>query len=276
MWKRRLAWGSTAFVLFFMFTLIFGAVTSVQPAGAAVQVVDTENILQNTLTAVNTATQVAHGVLNLQSMASSELLKHYTNLSQDLAAATKVRDAYTGLLNSGQTIESAWNSSFKNVDSYFNSTTPTTLAQYTDANQNTANKLEKTYSDSMKNAKNITTTSLETSSKEIQDALNRVANATGAKEATQASTQVSSVTAQESIKTNQLLSDLVVIQAAKGQQELQDRAAALATNQQTADNYSTAVTEMQSTLKSDSRNAAEKMGESDSYVQFLKSRGLVN
>lgn len=276
MWKRRIGWFTLAFVSFFAFTLVFGAATSLRPAGAAVLVIDTENILQNTLTAINTANQVTNELINLQSMSSDGLGAHYTAVAQDLAGLTGVKNAYAGLLNASGNLNNTWNGMFRTVDSYFDtSKTTQTLEQQTFMSQNTMNSLQATYKDGMATANQVVNTSQNESSQELQTALNKMANAAGEKEVIQATAQVMSVGVKEDIKTNQLLAATVANQASHGQAEIQDRAAALAINQKNATDYSAAVAKNVEVLKNDSRSVAEKIGESDSYISYLRSQGLL-
>lgn len=275
MWKRRIGWFTLAFVSFFAFTLVFGAATSLRPAGAAVLVMDTENILQNTLTAVNTANQVTNELINLQSMSSDGLGAHYTAVAQDLAGLTGVKNAYAGLLNASGNLNTTWNGMFKTIDSYFDPVNTPTLSQQALNGQNTLNSLQATYKDGMATANQVVNTSQIESSKELQTALNKMANAAGEKEVIQATAQVMSVGVKEDIKTNQLLAATVANQASHGQAEIQDRAAALAINQKNATDYSAAVAKNVEVLKNDSRSVAEKIGESDSYISYLRSQGLL-
>lgn len=250
MWQRRLAWGSAAFVLFFVFTLMIGTVTSVQPASAAVFVSDVNNTMQNTktaistaTTAINTATQISNQIKNLTSMDATVLLAHYIGLSQELSDITGVRDTYNGLMNSSKTMDQAWNDSFKSMDSIFNkpanSSSNSSASQQIADNQGTMKTLEQTYKDSMVLSKQLSDTSK--TGQAIQTVLNTSSNATGIKEATQAGTQMSSLLVQEAIKTNQQLSNLIAIESAKGQGDIQTMATSMQTNKELSDGFDAAV-----------------------------------
>lgn len=269
-WKNRLAWGTFAFVMFFVFTVGIGVVTKLQPANAAIFTSDVHNTMQNTknaintaVTAVNTATQVANQIKNLASMSPEGILAHYLGISQDLADITGVWQAYNGLMSATKTMDESWNSAFKQVDSFFSGET-SSFAQRNSDSQSMLRALEQTYKDSMNTAKQVGDTSK--SAQNLQDALNRVGNAVGAKEAAQAGTQVVASGVKEAIKTNQQLSTLITIESAKGQAEVQEQAKVLADNKTSTDNFTSAAATAVAAVKADKRSALKKQGYSDEII----------
>lgn|GEM_PF-2332100 len=262
MWKRRLAWGSLTFVLFFVFTLVIGIRENLKPAGAAVLVNDTPNTLQNTTTAINTATtaintatQVANQVKNLASMSPEGLLAQYLGVSAELGQVVGVWQAYNGLMTATQTMDQSWNNAFQQVNTFFSGGT-STIAQRNSNNQSTLQALESTYRDSMNTASAMTNTT--TATQNLQTSLTNVANAVGNKQVVQANSQIASAAVKEQIKTNAQLGQLLTIEAAKGEAEVNEKAQALADNLNSTVNFSANVAADNAALSSNILSAADQ------------------
>ena len=261
---------------------MLGAVMSAdqfQQAEGAVLVSDINNTMQNSktaistaTTAINTATQIANQIRNLTPMSSDGLLNHYLGVSQQLSDVVGVWKGYNGVMSAATSAEQSWNNTFKGIDSFFDGGTSTLTGRTMDS-QTTLRALEQTYKDNMKMSKQISDS--QKSNEALQNSLNRVANANGAKEVGQAAAQVNSLGVQELIKGNQQLSNFVAADAAAKQAEIMEKAKALADNQKATVDYTTAVDKQIAAVKADTRNAAEKQGEDQEYCNFLRSRGVL-
>jgi P-type conjugative transfer protein TrbJ len=221
--------------MFFVFTLGFGTFMNVQEAEGALLVNDINNTLQNTKTAistatnaVNTASQVANDVRNLASMSPDGLLAHYLGISKELSNTLGVYNAYNGLMNATQTAEQAWNGTFQSAESFLSGDT-SALKGTAEGQKNMYSSVDKTYRDSMNTARQVSDTRGDMTN--LQNALNKVANANGAKEVAQANGQVSSIIAETQIKGLQTESQLLGITAADAEIRNQDAMRAWTVNQ---------------------------------------------
>jgi len=251
MWKRRILWGTFAFVMFFVFTLGIAVYDNLQPASAAVNTNDKPNTLQNTktaiqaaTTAVNTATQIANQVKNLASMSPEGILASYLGISNELGEVVDVINAYNGLMSATNNMNTAWNAAFKQVDSFFDGNT-SVFKQATNT-QTTLNALQKTYKDSMTLSNSMKDISNSTAL--LEKDLNYVSEATGMKSVQQAHANISALIAKENMKQTQLLGNWAMQLAGYFQLKNQEAARAAATNLNAANSFQNATATAQSAV----------------------------
>lgn len=211
---------------------------AMKSADAALLVHDENNILQNTKTAIHTATtaantarQVALEIKNLASMSAEGLVAHYLGISEDLEKIVEIAREYKGLLNQAETAKDSWKQSFEDIDDLLDG--KTSALKYHTARQDSLRALERTYKDSVIAARAVG--DVQKRAKALEEAVLRSSEAIGIKEAVQADSQISALQAAETVKTNEALSQLAAITAARYAKENQEEASAIAINQASAD-----------------------------------------
>lgn len=234
-----------------------GMLSQMKPANAAILVYDTENILQAAKTAINTASiatdaqkQVALQILDMASMSSDQLtafLKEQTNKQQ---AIWDEKQSKIGALSTQSTALSFWNENFQNVERVLNG--DETVMDAYEANQKAIKALEKTNQDALHGAKTVQTANADLSGT-LTNAVTAAANASGTKEAVQANTQAMAAAAMGTFFGNNLLSELVAAQAVKYEKENQEEAAAIALQNQVANQAQNNVDAMRAALATSSR-----------------------
>lgn len=255
MWKKHVLAGIGVVLLFFVFTFAIGTYQSLQPAEAAIAVNDANNIYQNTLNAVNTATiamntatQIANQVRNLASLSSSELDKFYESVATDIGRITTAQGLYGGMMNKGKTIDSAWTSAFKDVDTYFNSSTRPSLSQNNLNKESTLATSQASNKDSLVISKTVSDASSQ-SATDLQSAVTTLNNADGIKQSIQAHGFITSLMVKEQLKENAMLAQYLANMSAANQSKVQEEAASLSERQAAVEEFNSKLKELQSTVK---------------------------
>ena len=255
MWKRHVAAGIGVILLFFAFTFAIGSYQALQPAEAALAVNDANNIYQNTLNAVNTATiamntatQISNQVRNLASLTTSELNNFYSTLTNDMNRMSNARDIYTGMLDKGKTLDSAWSGAFKDVNTFFNSSTRPTATQNVANKQSTLATAQATNKDSLVMSKTVSDASPQVAT-DLQTAVTTLNNADGAKQAIQAHGLISSMMVKEQLKENAMLAQYLANVSASNQSRVQEEAASLSERQAAAEEFNNKLSELRATVR---------------------------
>lgn len=233
-----------------------GMLVHERPASAAILVYDTENILQAAKTAINTASiatdaqkQVALQILDMASMSSDQLTAFLKAQALKQQTINNENASKTGALTTQRTAQAFWNENFQSVEQVLNG--QETVMDAYEANQRAIKALEKTNQDALHGAKTAQTATADLSTT-VSNAVSASANASGTKEAVQANTQAMAAAAMGTFLGNNLLSEMVATQAVKYQKENQEEAAAIALQNQVADQARSNVDAMKAALKTSS------------------------
>lgn len=217
-------------------------------ADAAVLVYDQENILQAMKTAINTASilttaqkQLALQVVDMTSISADQLAALFESQTKSKQTILDENAGKIGALTPNSSASNYWNENFSNIENILNGNM--TVMDAYQANQKALKALEKTNQDAIHGAK--TTQALQKNMNEtIDEALTASANASGTKEAVQANTQTVAATAMGTLYGNNLLSEVLAMQASKYQKEVQDEANAIALQEQINSQIATDVDSM--------------------------------
>lgn len=212
--KKRLG------VLLATLALAQGAIYVLPRAESAIPVIDTANINQTNLvyaqalkTALNTATQIANQVRNLQSASPDLLSANSTGINEQLAAVLSTVQASNGIMRPGETATQSWDKVFNSATDYGVGSS-TTRAAY---QQNMLYYLDETYKDSLRVAK--TNQQIEADMSNLNRMLTESQNVEGNKSAIQVQTAVQAQGVKQQMQLNQTMAALLSQQAAQANYE---------------------------------------------------------
>ena len=207
--KKRLG------VLLATLALAQGAIYVLPKVESAIPVIDTVNINQTNLvyaqalqTALNTATQIANQVRNLQTASPEALLANSTGINEQLAAVLSTVQAANGVMRAGETAAQSWDKVFNSATDYGVGSS-TTRAAY---QQNVLYYLDETYKDSLRVAK--TNQQIEADMNNLNRMLTESQNVEGNKSAIQVQTAVQAQGVKQQMQLNQTMAALLAQQAA--------------------------------------------------------------
>ncbi|WP_278847828.1 hypothetical protein [Megamonas hypermegale] len=205
------------------------------PAEAAIYVTDTQNIAQNTQTAintaanaVNTANQVALSVRNLTSMDSKALLAHYLGLDKQYQKLMNYLDEQVGALDKTTSTDTVLSEMGSNGTLY---NTKMNADDYKNAVKKLYHIEDDTYASALKVAKQQQ--QIEDGIESLENALKKLNTAQGQKEAQQAQGQIASQGVIEQNKMNTALTTLVGIISTKNLSEIAQKQAQMKKNEET-------------------------------------------
>ncbi|WP_333595483.1 hypothetical protein [Anaerospora hongkongensis] len=230
-----------------------GMLQNSSPANAAILVVDAENILQATKTAVNTASilseeqkQVTLQLIDLASMPAEQRETFLRNMIEKKMVILQEQQAKEGALNSKKSANDFWDENFNGIDSILSGEINSQRAY--EANQRTIKAVERTSRDSLNGAKAAQSLGRDLNAAVI-DAVNSSSAANGTKEAIQANTQTIAAAATGTVVGNNLLAEILASQAIKQQKEIEEEAHALSIQKQTSDQARSNLNAMKSALR---------------------------
>lgn len=211
---------------------------------AAVLVFDAKNVEEAIKTAITTADiltneqkRLALQLLDMKKIDDNQLADYVNEITKQQQQATDEKNAQTGPLKPSSTVQSFWDEQFPNIDSVLSGRT-TVMDAYL-ASQKSMPAMERTNEDALRMAK-TTQVMADSVAKSTQDALNNSAQAQGNIQAQQANTQANAAGTMATMQSNNLLANLVAMQAVKYQRELQEEAIARALIEQSVTKLQTA------------------------------------
>lgn len=209
------------------------AVYAVPQIEAAIPVVDAVNINQTALvygqalqTAINTATQIANQVQNLEKASAEALLANQAGITTGNESVIATAEQAQGLLKQGETALQSWEKVFNSAVDYGIGSETTKVAYQ----QNVLHYLDQTYQDALRVAKN-NQQQLAGDQDNLKLMLQESQNAPGNLSALQAQTAVQAQGVKQQMMLNQTIAALLAEQAADANyKRAADNAALLESN----------------------------------------------